>query len=152
IRRYLSSIKDFQFEIFSKEVDQPVKQGNLLFIPVSKNLFNRSLINCHGIITSAGFETPAEALFLQKKLMVIPIKGQYEQLCNAVALEEMGVKKINALNANLNSVFADWINAENKINYEPEHSTEQIIRFLMQRAMQKNNFPIQPWHSNFALN
>jgi hypothetical protein len=32
------------------------------------------------------FETPAEALFLGKKLLVIPMTGQYEQECNAAAL------------------------------------------------------------------
>lgn len=45
----------------------------------------------------AGFETPEEALFLGKKLMVIPIKGQYEQQCNVAALKEMGVPVIKSL-------------------------------------------------------
>jgi len=43
-----------------------------------------------GVFCGAGFETPAEAMFLKKKLMVIPMKGQYEQQCNAAALEEIG--------------------------------------------------------------
>src|SRR5271154_5859150 len=78
VSKYLSPIKDFQFEIFSKEVKQQIKKDNILFIPVGKDQFNKSLINCHGIITNSGFETPAEALYLRKKLLVIPIKGQYE--------------------------------------------------------------------------
>ena len=58
---------------------------------MNKTLFNQSLIHCTGIITGGGFETPAEALHLGKKLMAIPIRGQYEQQCNAAALKEMGV-------------------------------------------------------------
>jgi len=134
VSKYLSPIKDFQFEVFSKEVKQQVKQNNILFIPVDKDGFNKSLINCHGIITNSGFETPAEALYLRKKLLVIPIKGQYEQVCNATALEEMGVKKINSLNENFSEVFAKWINAKNTIDFIPDYSTEAIINFLMQRC------------------
>jgi hypothetical protein len=37
-------------------------------------------------LCNAGFETPAEALFMDKKLFVIPIHNQYEQECNACAL------------------------------------------------------------------
>ncbi len=140
ISKYLSPIKDFQFEVFSKEVKQPVKENNILFVPVDKNKFNESLIGCHGIITNSGFETPAEALYLRKKLLVIPIKGQYEQVCNAVALEEMGVKRINSLDENFAAIFSNWINNENKINFTPDHSTEEIISFLMQRCKLQKEF------------
>jgi uncharacterized protein (TIGR00661 family) len=134
VSRYFSAIKDFQFEIFSKEVKQPRKAGNLLFVPVDKAEFNKSLIHCHGIITNSGFETPAEALYLGKKLMVIPIKGQYEQICNATALEEMGVKRINAMDNHFSAVFADWINQKNTISLRLDYSTPEIISFLMQHA------------------
>ena len=79
------------FEIFSKEVDKLKVYKNCLIKPNSIKDFTKSLINCRGIITSAGFETPAEAMFLKKKLMCIPILGQYEQLCNAESLKELGV-------------------------------------------------------------
>jgi hypothetical protein len=54
-------------------------------------LYYKSLASCEGLITGGGFESPAEALYLGKKLMVIPMKGQYEQQCNAAALTDMGV-------------------------------------------------------------
>jgi predicted glycosyltransferase len=43
-----------------------------------------------GVITGGGFETPAEAMYLGKKIITIPIKGQYEQYCNAEALKKFG--------------------------------------------------------------
>jgi uncharacterized protein (TIGR00661 family) len=137
VSNYLSLIKDFRFEVFSKEIKQPVTQNNISFIPVNKDAFNKSLITCHGIITNSGFETPAEALSLGKKLLVIPIKGQYEQLCNATALEEMGVQKINSPGENFSNTFANWINKKNTIDFSPDHSTEATISFLMQRCKQK---------------
>ena len=57
--------------------------------PIQKDLFEESIRNCHGVISSAGFQTSVESLYLGKKLMVIPTKGQYEQSCNAVSLEKL---------------------------------------------------------------
>ena len=47
--------------------------------------------DCHGIVTAGGFQTSVEALYLGKKLMLVPTYGQYEQSCNAIALEKKGV-------------------------------------------------------------
>src|SRR6201999_4117170 len=44
VKRFLGPLKDFRFQVFSKEIKQPVADGNILFIPVSKGAFNRSLI------------------------------------------------------------------------------------------------------------
>ena len=131
ISSHLAAITDFSFQVFSKEVKQPVQKGNLLFIPVNKDRFTRSLISCRGIITNAGFETPAEALYLGKKLLAIPIKGQYEQLCNAAALEKMGVDSIQSIDQNFGSVFQNWMNQKKKIQLVPTHSTESIVSFMM---------------------
>ena len=131
----LMPLKDYRFQVFSKEVKQPVIAGNVEFIPVNREAFSRSLISCHGIITGAGFETPAEALWLGKKLMVIPIGGQYEQDCNAEALKRMGVVSLKKLDESFALTFNQWINAENKIIYRPALDTESIIRFVISHGM-----------------
>jgi hypothetical protein len=48
-------------------------------------------------------------MHLQKKLMVIPIRGQYEQLCNAAALKTLGIKVLPAIDHDLPTHFADWM-------------------------------------------
>ena len=55
------------------------------------------MIGCAGVITGAGFETPAEALYLNKKIMCLPILGQYEQLCNAAALEKLNATIVHKI-------------------------------------------------------
>jgi hypothetical protein len=45
---------------------------------------------CEGVICSAGFELPSEAIHLGKKLLVQPVAGQVEQKSNAIALEQLG--------------------------------------------------------------
>ena len=43
----------------------------------------RLMANCKGLVTTAGFESVAEALYFDKPLLMIPVKGHYEQMCNA---------------------------------------------------------------------
>ena len=128
---YFKPLKEFRFQVFSREVKQPLQRGNILFIPVNKTAFSRSLINCRAIITGAGFETPAEALYLGKKLMAIPIRGQYEQLCNAAALSKMGVTIVDAPGPDFARVFLDWIEQRKKPVLHLDHSTESIVSYLM---------------------
>ncbi|ULQ55366.1 glycosyl transferase [Flavihumibacter rivuli] len=119
VLKELSKLKAFRFQVFSKERKQVETIGNVCFIPINQRLFNESIINSYGVVTGAGFETPAEVLQLGKKLMAIPIKGQYEQYCNAAALEPMGVKVLASMDGQFADHFFEWINREkpNMINY-----------------------------------
>lgn len=109
--KILSPFTNCRFQVFSRETTVPGKTGSISFMPVTKEAFNESLINCSGIITGAGFETPAEALHLGKKILAIPIRGQYEQYCNAAALQEMGVQCLSKFDGNFVTHFQKWIEA-----------------------------------------
>ena len=81
IIKVLSKIKQVKWKVFSKHCVKPYQRKNVFIKPIRPNeSFERSMAWSKGILCGAGFETPAEALFLKKKLMVIPMKGQYEQL------------------------------------------------------------------------
>lgn len=78
--------QDYQFVIFSSQIDKPTwNKSNVRIRPVNKSDFMYALLKCSGVITGGGFETVAEALYLNKPVLTIPIKGQYEQECNATA-------------------------------------------------------------------
>ena len=87
----LSEIKNIEWQVFSKHNKKTYREGNLFIRPIENDTFIQSLLSCTGILCGAGFETPAEALYLKKKLLAIPMKGQYEQQCNAAALATLGV-------------------------------------------------------------
>src|SRR5690625_7003508 len=53
-------------------------------------------------------------MFLEKKLMVIPIKNQYEQYCNAAALKEMGVPVRNRIDQGFIPEVRSWLNSPKK--------------------------------------
>jgi uncharacterized protein (TIGR00661 family) len=134
MEKYFHPLAPHRFRIFSWQTKKIKRSGNIIFLPVDKTLFNEALINCSGMITGAGFETPAEALELEKKLMVMPIRGQYEQQCNAAALEQMGIKKIEKLDDDFTDHFNEWSqSAPVKIKYD--HSTEDIVAKVMKLSI-----------------
>ena len=152
IRQYLSCLTDYCFQVFSREVRQTTRQGNITFIPVGKDRFNRSLIGCAGIIANAGFETPAEALYLGKKLLVMPIHGQYEQLCNAAALSQMGVPVANALDRNFEAIFHGWMAQKKKTPLSLDHSTESIISFMMHHCTGRKKYELDLLYPDLTFN
>jgi uncharacterized protein (TIGR00661 family) len=106
----LQSITDHRFQVFSRETTIIREEKNIQYMPVDRELFTRSMIGCAGIVCGAGFETPAEAIHLGKKMMCIPISGQYEQQCNAAALAQMGIRCLPAIDAQFGTHFNEWIN------------------------------------------
>jgi uncharacterized protein (TIGR00661 family) len=130
---YLLAQSKFNFEIFTKEVKQANKYKNLTLHPIDNKTFTNSLIQCHAIITAGGFETPAEALYLKKKLLSIPILKHFEQECNGAAMKKLGVTVIEKIDKNFNQVFTEWVQAENKTQFTLTHSTEEIVNLLMQK-------------------
>jgi len=130
IEKVLSEFPEISWEVFSKHSKQTYNVGKIRFQPVSLENFNLSFIYCEGVLCTAGFETPAEALFMGKKLCVIPMKNQYEQACNAAFLAEMGVTVISEFNID-NKQLKFWI--ENKTSTQikyPDHTKEILVKIL----------------------
>ncbi|HEY0297776.1 MAG TPA: glycosyltransferase family protein [Arachidicoccus sp.] len=133
-----SAIEDVRFEIFSRQSKTVSKNKNITLIPVDKLLFNTSFTSCSGIITGAGFETPAEAIFMNKKILAIPIGGQYEQICNAAALKKLGVKTLHGIDENFRNEVKEWLEQPKPIYHISFKSTQNIIDKLMELHAKKD--------------
>jgi uncharacterized protein (TIGR00661 family) len=94
---------------FLAGIDKVHTEGHITYLPIRQDLFDESLILCHALLTGGGFETPAEALFLGKKVMAVPIRGQYEQQCNAAALKELGVPVLPTIDASHEAGIRHWL-------------------------------------------
>jgi len=86
-----------------------------------------------GVLCGAGFETPAEALFMEKKLLVIPMKGQYEQQCNAAALKDLGVPVLESFGPKYLDRIKTWINEPQLIPVNYPDRTEEIVNMVLQK-------------------
>ena len=131
IMNVLGEATDVEWQIFSKHSKKSFTKNNFFIRPISNEAFIKSVAKCSGILCGAGFETPAEALFLKKKLMVIPMKNQYEQVCNAAALEEMGVDVIKSLKKKYISQINEWINGSKVIPINYPEQTEDILNMIV---------------------
>jgi uncharacterized protein (TIGR00661 family) len=55
----------------------------LTFHQLDDEKFLSLMARCRGVVSTAGFESVAEAMYLGKPVQVVPVEGHFEQLCNA---------------------------------------------------------------------
>jgi len=127
----LSKIKGVKWKVFSKETQIYYQKKNVYIKPINSKKFEKSLASCTGILCGAGFETPAEAIYLKKKLMVIPMKNQYEQHFNAKALEVLGIPVLKSLKKKHIPQIENWIEGNTKIELQFPNETQQIIDTIL---------------------
>lgn len=130
LEKAFNTLPDQEFHWFLSEVKFKHTIGNITYYPVNQINFNESLINCHGIITGGGFETPAEALYLRKKILSIPILNHYEQECNAAALKKMGVPVVYEVGDDFDSVIENWLNTDAPMPIIEANNINETLQYL----------------------
>lgn len=131
--RYLS--RNTRWEVFSKHSVRAAEYDNVRVRPVSSAAFLDSLARSRGVLCGAGFETPAEALYLGKKLLVVPMKQQYEQQCNAAALAQMGVPVVKRLNDKYLDALDNWLRLGQPVPVNYPDCTAEIIDQLLRTEL-----------------
>jgi len=66
--------------------------------------------------------------------MVLPIKGQYEQQCNAAALVPFGVQVLADLSNDFAAQFYTWIGSNSQKDLIYKNDTASIVEAMMQIA------------------
>jgi uncharacterized protein (TIGR00661 family) len=150
----LSSIESAFWHIFTPEVEEEVTiVNNFTLCPLNNERFLESMATSLGVVCGAGFETPAEALYLGKKLLVVPMKGQYEQLCNAASLESLGVPVIDHINATTIGRLSQWIASNQSIQVNYPDNISFILDEVLETHLKHIRKGIQantPTHLNTA--
>lgn len=130
---FLSRFKDIEWQVFSKHTTKFYKEKNCLVQPVSAAFFTESFTSCEGILCGAGFETPAEALYMGKKLLVVPMKQQYEQHCNAAGAADLGVPVIKSLKKKHLEKVKDWLYLSRPIQVDYPDETSAILDRILEQ-------------------
>lgn len=134
-----SQVPQIEWELFSPLCSSSYTQHNVTVHTVGNLPFLKSLESSFGVVTSAGFETCAESIYLGKKLMVIPIKNQYEQLCNAAALQKMGVPVVTELGESFIQSIHKWLKSTNNVTIpeiaDAEKITQKLLRFARKKQL-----------------
>jgi uncharacterized protein (TIGR00661 family) len=124
---FLLKFPGTKWHIFSKHARKPYHISRLSVYPVNNEDFQISMATSTGVLCGAGFETPAEALYLEKKLMVLPMKNQYEQFYNAAALKAMGVPVLKSLKEKHIEKIAHWISSDHHIPVKYPNVAEAAV-------------------------
>lgn len=99
---------------------------NLHFHRINGKKFLEMMQNCKGLVTTAGFESVCEAMYLGKPTMMIPVPKHYEQACNALDAKRAGA-----------GITGNKFDLSAFLNYIPHHKDT------------RSDF--QTWHSRSAL-
>ena len=106
---------------------EELKEGNLTFHRLNDKKFINLMSSCKGYLSTAGFESICEAMFMGKPVLMVPVKGHYEQSCNAIDAKRAGAG-ISSQNFDLELLleylplykpvkddFTAWIQQTNKL-------------------------------------
>jgi uncharacterized protein (TIGR00661 family) len=129
----LLKLSKIKWHIFSKHTKKPYQVGRISVFPVSGIDFIESVVSSSGVLCGAGFETPAEVLHLNKKLLVVPMKSQYEQHCNAAALKKLGVPVLKKIKKKSVKKIAQWLEEAKPLNLSFPDVTADAVEHLFNK-------------------
>ena len=89
LQRILNRFGEQKFCIYG--FDKAAEYKNCIFKQRSTEDFLADLAGAKGVVASAGFSLISECLYLRKKMLLLPVAGQYEQIINAHYIEKLGL-------------------------------------------------------------
>ncbi|MFZ9027746.1 MAG: glycosyltransferase family protein [Crocinitomicaceae bacterium] len=93
VERFHETHPSIPLHCFWDKKDEPEelkKDEHLTFHQLNDKKFIEKMAGCRGYVTTAGFESVCEAMYLGKPTLMIPVEGHYEQSCNAVDGQKAG--------------------------------------------------------------
>ncbi len=87
-----------------------VVDDTLTYHQLSDKKFLEKMASAKGYVTTAGFESVCEAMYLGKPILMVPVDGHFEQACNAV----------DAVKAKA-GIASDTFDIEKLFTYLPHH-------------------------------
>lgn len=89
LRDMLGKFSGQKFYVYG--FDKSGEYKNCIFKERSTEGFLADLAGAQGVIASAGFSLISECLYLKKKMLLLPVAGQYEQMINGHYIEKLGL-------------------------------------------------------------
>ncbi len=100
---------------------------HLTFHKINDVKFLKKMAGSKAYVSTAGFESICEAMYLGKPIMMVPVEGHFEQACNAIDAVDSGAGVshdtfdldvlMNYLphHKDVSSTFKDWADSSNKM-------------------------------------
>jgi len=125
--QHFHQLPEIRWFLFSKHTKTAYQQGNVQVMPINNAAYLQQLGSCAGLLTGGGFEAPAEALFLGKKIMTVPMKGQYEQHANAVAAARLGACVVREIGPAFSTQLRTWLLLPAPVAQNFPNNTQEVV-------------------------
>jgi uncharacterized protein (TIGR00661 family) len=73
-----------------RDLTDDLVEGSLTYRPFSEERFVDDLRTARAVVAGGGFTLMSEAVYLHKPLLSVPVQGQFEQVLNALYLQQLG--------------------------------------------------------------
>ncbi len=123
------------WHLFSKHAKTAYISENVSVWPVNNQKYLQSLENALGVISGGGFEAPSECLYLGKKLLVVPMKDQYEQKCNAEALRRVGIPIVPEITSGFVNDIEKWLDTPQQVELEFPNRSAEIVQTAIEKSL-----------------
>ncbi len=133
LAEHFSTIPGTNWEVFSPRVQKAYTYKNVLVEPIITSAYEKSILSCHGIISAAGFQATSEALYLGKKMLIIPHYHQYEQWCNAAALEKMGITILESIKKDFVERVRNWLDTAPAVHRNYPDNAQEIAQTIVKK-------------------
>lgn len=127
IKKVLQRFPDITFTVFSKEISNPFSHNKHHYQPIDTATFTSKLAAADGVISSAGFGTTSECLFLNKPLLVIPMKRHIEQTQNAHSLQRIGVRVFDEFSLQHVEAIQNWLYQPQAVSLPFENNLNKLV-------------------------
>lgn len=117
----------------------------LYFHPIDAEQFLARMRGCRGLISTAGFESVAEAMLLGKPVLMVPLPGHYEQTCNALDAQGAGAglyrtsfdadALLEGLPVAQDAAFRDWVEQAGEVFFR------EVAAVLRERRRTVGDWP-----------
>lgn len=135
IRHTFSQFKE-KFVIYDK---RNIETANINHRKLNRQKFIRDLSRCKGVVCNSGFQLLSEAIFLNKRILTIPLRDQKEQESNARLIREYALG-VTATNLHQHTLFKSWFERDIRPNYPLRSDTVSRILNIIEGYVDKPKF------------
>lgn len=138
-------------------IDGQEIQKNLFFHKVDAHTFLEMMSKCIGLVSTAGFESVCEAMYMGKPVMMVPVRNHIEQKINAFDGQRVGAglaSKKFKLNKFI-KYLPDYIDTSGQFQQWESKADELFVRnieIVLEENRQKNkSISIKTIHPKFTI-
>lgn len=120
---------------FVKREDRPKLEKPLANLEIHQpdtDLFIALFRECLAVASTAGFETVAEAIWMNKPILMVPVTNHFEQMCNAEDAERYGAgRKASEFNLDiLNNLSKTHLSQQKRFKEWLESGEQKMLELL----------------------